>query len=103
MVKYPLSKEPISAEVSANEITKAEKNIEEVFKSLKSSYINIQNNLEGEEFQAAASYIGELLKDIDNAISNIYSILQELTYEVNVYNSQITDADGNPYYTKDIN
>lgn len=103
MVKYPLSKEPIDAELSANDLKKAQKNLEESFNLLKNSALNIQSNLEGEEFQGATNYIGKILEKINESSANINNTLQKISNEINEYNSQIVDADGNPYYSNKVN
>lgn len=103
MVKYPLSKEPINADKSAEGLKNTQDKMKKAFDELKNAGMSIQSDLEGQEFELAAAHIGKMLQKINNSSAKINQILQTLTKEVNEYNSQIVDADGNPYGCKKVN
>ena len=104
MIKYPLSKEPIYADKSANLLKNVTQKILSALDDLNDAIKCIQTNLIGEEFNAACEYIEKIKLDIINSNNNdVNLILSKLTLLINNYNSDIVDAEGKPYKCKVVN
>ena len=104
MTKYPLSKEPITAELSSNYLKTSQNKIVTAASYLDDAIALIKSNLHGSEFDSACTYINDkILCKMSDVVSDINTALSSLTNAVNEYNDNIYDADGVKYHVADVN